>query len=255
MRKKIVAGNWKMNLSFAEAMALIDNLVISNENTNDVEIILASPFIYLHQLINRIQSNPSFYISAQNCSEKMQGAYTGEVSASMLTSIGVDYVLIGHSERRQYFHETHDILKEKINRSLENGLLPIFCCGEQLNDRNSEQQFDIVKKQIEDSLFHLNNHELGDIVIAYEPVWAIGTGKTASATQAQEMHEYIRKIISDRYSKALGNQISILYGGSVNSQNAKELFECDDIDGALVGGASLKESDFNAIIKALIAVS
>ncbi len=255
MRKKIVAGNWKMNLSFAEAMALTDNLMISNENIEDIEIVLASPFIFLHQLINRIQSNPSFFISAQNCSEKINGAFTGEVSASMLTSIGVDYVIIGHSERRQYYFESNDIVKEKINRALENGLLPIFCCGEQLNDRTNDQQFNVVKKQIEDSLFHLNNRELGDLVIAYEPVWAIGTGKTATASQAQEMHEFIRKIISDKYTSALANQISIIYGGSVNSQNAKELFECDDIDGALVGGASLKENDFNMIIQALVAVS
>lgn len=251
MRKKIIAGNWKMNLSFAEAMALADNLLDENRDIEDVEVILGSPFIYLHPLINRIQSNPNFSISAQNCSDKVKGAFTGEVAALMLASIGVDHVILGHSERRQYFGETNEIIASKIDRALENGICPIFCCGELLSERNAGEQFNVVKKQLEESLFHLSANHIGECIIAYEPVWAIGTGVTATFQQAQEMHEFIRNSISDRYSKNIADEISILYGGSVTAANASELFDGDDIDGALVGGASLKESEFSSIIKTM----
>ena len=252
MRKKIIAGNWKMNLTFAEAMALADTLLDTNAHVDDVDVILAAPFIYLHPLINRIQSNPNFSIAAQNCSEKVKGAFTGEIAALMLASIGIEYVIIGHSERRQLYGETNSTLAAKVDRAQENGIIPIYCCGELLTDRNEGNHFNVVKKQLEEGLFHLNSQRMHDCIIAYEPVWAIGTGVTASTEQAQEMHEFIRKTISDKYSKSIAEEISILYGGSVNASNANELFDGDDIDGALVGGASLKEVDFSTIIQAML---
>lgn len=252
MRKKIIAGNWKMNLSFAEAMALADNLLDENKDIEDVEVILASPFIYLHPLINRVQSNPNFSIAGQNCSEKAKGAFTGEIAASMLASIGIEHVVIGHSERRQFYGDTHAIISSKVDRAIESGICPIFCCGELLVERNSKEHFTVVKKQLEDSLFHLSLQQINDCIIAYEPVWAIGTGVTATVDQAQEMHAFIRKIISEKYSKSTSEEISILYGGSVTPQNASELFDGDDIDGGLVGGASLKQEDFSKIIKVML---
>lgn len=252
MRKKIIAGNWKMNLSFAEAMALADNLLDENREIDEVQVILASPYIFLHPLINRVQSNPNFSIAAQNCSEKVKGAFTGEIAASMLASIGIEHVILGHSERRQFYGDTHPVIASKVDRAIENGICPIFCCGEMLPERNSNQHFDVVKKQLEDSLFHLSIQQINDCIIAYEPVWAIGTGVTASVDQAQEMHAFIRKTIAGKYSKSTSEEISILYGGSVTPANASELFDGDDIDGGLVGGASLKEEDFSKIIKAMI---
>jgi triosephosphate isomerase len=255
MRKKIIAGNWKMNLTFAEAMALADNLLETNKEIGDVEVILAAPFIYLHQLLNRIQSSPSFFVAAQNCSDKEKGAYTGEVSATMLASIGIEHVILGHSERRQFYFETNSLLSTKVDRAIENGLIPIFCCGEMLDDRNNGKHFDVVKKQLEESIFHLDQQMINEVIIAYEPVWAIGTGVTATVEQAQEIHAFIRKTLSERYSKGLAEEISILYGGSVSAKNAAELFEGEDIDGALVGGASLKVQDFTEIISAMISKS
>ncbi len=252
MRKKIIAGNWKMNLTFAEAMALADNLLDENKNIDDVEVVLASPFIFLHPLINRIQSNPNFSIAAQNCSDKIKGAFTGEIAASMLASIGVEHVILGHSERRQLYGETNSMIAAKVDRALENGVFPIFCCGELLAERNNNEHFNVVKKQLEESLFHLTSNQIDECIIAYEPVWAIGTGVTASFEQAQEMHEFIRSTVSSKYSKSIAEEISILYGGSVTPANASELFDGDDIDGALVGGASLKEKDFSDIIKAML---
>lgn len=252
MRKKIIAGNWKMNLSFAEAMSLADNLLDENKNIDDVEVILASPFIFLHPLINRIQSNPNFSIAAQNCSDKEKGAYTGEVAALMLASIGVEHVILGHSERRQYYGETNALIAAKVDRAIENGICPIFCCGELLAERNKGEHFNVVKKQIEESLFHLSLQQIDECIVAYEPVWAIGTGITATTAQAQEMHEFIRNTISTKYSKSAAEEISIIYGGSVTPANASELFDGDDIDGALVGGASLKEKDFSDIIRAML---
>lgn len=252
MRKKIIAGNWKMNLTFAEAMALADNLLDENKEIDDVEVILGAPFIYLHPLINRIQSNPNFAIAAQNCSDQVKGAFTGEVAAMMLASIGIDHVIIGHSERRQIYHESHKLISSKIDRVIENGISPIFCCGELLEERNKNNHFEVVKKQIEDSLFHLSAASFSNCIIAYEPVWAIGTGVTATFAQAEEMHAFIRQTIAVKYSKSIAEETSILYGGSVTPNNAAELFSSDDIDGALVGGASLKEPDFSAIIKAMI---
>ncbi len=241
-----------MNLSFAEAMALADNLLDENKEIEDVQVILASPFIFLHPLINRVQSNPNFSIAAQNCSEKAKGAFTGEIAASMLASIGIEHVILGHSERRQFYGDTNSVIASKVDRALENGICPIFCCGEMLIERNSNEHFNVVKKQLEDSLFHLSIQQVNDCIIAYEPVWAIGTGVTASVDQAQEMHAFIRQTLADKYSKSTSEEISILYGGSVTPANASELFDGDDIDGGLVGGASLKEEDFSKIIKAMI---
>jgi len=191
----------------------------------------------------------NFSVGAQNCSNHEVGAYTGEISAAMLKSLDVQYCIIGHSERRKYFKETHEELAEKVNLLLDNSINPIFCCGEVLEERESEKHFDIVKGQISDSLFKLNKEELLNVVIAYEPVWAIGTGKTATSDQAQEMHAFIRGLLSEKYGEDIANEISILYGGSCNAKNAKELFSQKDVDGGLIGGAALKAEDFLAIIQ------
>ena len=255
MRKKIVAGNWKMNLSYAEAMSLADALVNAVEENASPDIILASPFIYLHELISRIQGNPNFYMAAQNCSEHQKGAFTGEVSAPMLASIGIEHVLIGHSERRTLYGESDVVLRSKVDRAIESGLIPIFCCGEMLAERNAGSHFQRVADQLNNGLFGISGKQMKECIIAYEPVWAIGTGVTASSEQAQEMHAFIRSEIAKKYSAELADTISILYGGSVNAQNAAELFTCKDVDGGLVGGASLKSAEFISIIRAMESVS
>jgi triosephosphate isomerase len=247
MRKKIVAGNWKMNKSLAEAEALARELVAATTQVGDkISIVLCTPFPYLIT-VKGLLAGSKLQVGAQNCSEHESGAYTGEVSATMLQSMGIPYVIIGHSERRQYFGEKGDVLAKKIDRSLGNGITPIFCCGEPLEVRESGGHEALVKKQTEEALFHLTPDKLEKIVIAYEPVWAIGTGKTATSAQAQEMHAVIRKHIHGRYGST-ADRIPILYGGSVKPDNAKELFACPDVDGGLVGGASLKSSDFVGII-------
>jgi len=250
-RKKIVAGNWKMNLNYAEAMALADAVKESVTDDQQTHIILAPPFIYLHELVERVQPHTVVAIAAQNCADKNAGPYTGEVAASMLASVGVDYVIIGHSERRSYFREENPVLAEKINRSVENSLVPIFCCGETDESRKSGKHFDIVSQQLEACLFHLDKSRIRECVIAYEPVWAIGTGVNATALQVEEMHRCIRKTISEKYGVEVSGNISILYGGSVTPQNAAGLFSVPDVDGALVGGASLKAGDFISIINAM----
>ena len=249
MRKKIIAGNWKMNLNYAEAMALADALVDSSDEMGMSEVILAPPFVYLHDVVSRTQGRPFFSVAAQNCSDQVKGAFTGEVGASMLASIGVEYVLIGHSERRQYFGEANSMLAEKIDRGLEADLIPIFCCGESEADRNDEKQFVIVEKQLNEGLFHLSASRITECIIAYEPVWAIGTGIYASPAQAQEMHAFIRSKLEKKYGTSVAEKISILYGGSVTPVNASELFHCPDVDGALVGGASIKVTDFLSILE------
>lgn len=250
MRKRIVAGNWKMNNNFEEADELLFELAegIAELELENQDVVICPPALYL-EMSTDVGLENGFSVGAQNCSYKDAGAYTGEISASMLKSLDIGYCIIGHSERRKYFNETHEELAQKADQLLENGIMPIFCCGEQLEERESDQHFKIVKKQISDSLFHLSAEELENIVIAYEPVWAIGTGVTASTDQAQEMHAYIRSILTDKYGADAAAEISILYGGSCNAKNAKELFSQKDVDGGLIGGASLKSEDFITIIK------
>jgi len=253
MRKKIVAGNWKMNKTLEEAGILTAEVMgmVEDEVKGNVRVVLCVPFPYLVPLKNQLGKNTRIDVGAQNCSEHEAGAYTGEVSAPMLRSMGIPYVILGHSERRQYFHEDGKLLAKKIDIALKYGLTPIFCCGEPLDVREKNQHEKLVQRQLEEGLFHLDAAAFQKLVIAYEPVWAIGTGKTASAQQAQDMHAVIRKHIAGKYDQSTADNISILYGGSVNAANAKELFASPDVDGGLVGGASLKSREFTEIIKAI----
>lgn len=251
MRKKIVAGNWKMNKTLEEAKILTTELMgmVADEVKSNTEVIICTPFPYLISLKNQL-GNSNIKVGAQNCSEHDSGAYTGEVSAVMIKSIDVPYVIVGHSERRQYFGETNKMLALKVDKALANSLTPIFCCGEPLEIREKGEHETLVKQQVEESLFHLSTDVLQKVVIAYEPVWAIGTGKTATSQQAQDMHLVIRKHLASKYGQSVADSISILYGGSVKADNAKELFACADVDGGLVGGASLKSREFVEIVKA-----
>jgi triosephosphate isomerase len=251
MRQKIVAGNWKMNKTLEEANILASEVtgMVADEVKGDAKVIFCVPFPYLLPIKNQLGNNARISVGAQNCSEHESGAYTGEVSAPMLKSMGIPYVILGHSERRQYFGEDGKLLAKKIDVALKHGLSPIFCCGEPLEVREANTHEALVKKQVEESLFHLDADALKKVVIAYEPVWAIGTGKTASAQQAQDMHAVIRTHLASKYGQAVADTIIILYGGSVNAANAKELFSCPDVDGGLVGGASLKSRDFTEVIK------
>ena len=249
MRKKIVAGNWKMNNSWPEAMELARALASNNASFPvDVHVLVSPPALYMQGL--RAELPSSIAVAAQNCSQHESGAFTGEISAGMLKSIHVHHSIIGHSERRQYYGETNDIIREKIDACLRHDITPIFCCGESLQERNAETHFSTVASQLQQALFHLSADQIQQVVIAYEPVWAIGTGVTASNAQAEEMHAYIRSLIAENYSHDVANSISILYGGSVNAANAAELFACPNVDGGLVGGASLKAADFTTIIQA-----
>jgi triosephosphate isomerase len=253
MRTKIVAGNWKMNKTLTEAQALTAELIgmVGDEVKNDAKIVICVPFPYLLTLHHQLGLHARIEVGAQNCSEHESGAYTGEVSAPMLKSMRIPYVIIGHSERRQYFGENGKLLAQKVDKALAHHLTPIFCCGEPLEIREKGTHEALVKQQVEESLFHLSAEALAKVVIAYEPVWAIGTGKTATSQQAQEMHAVIRQHIASKYGKAVADSISILYGGSVKPDNAKELFAMPDVDGGLVGGASLKSRDFVDIIKGI----
>jgi triosephosphate isomerase len=253
MRQKIVAGNWKMNKTLEEANILATEVMgmVSDEVKSNVKVILCTPFPYLLSIRNLLGNNSQIFVSAQNCSEHESGAYTGEVSASMIKSLGVSYVILGHSERRQYFGENGKLLAKKIDITQKHGLTPIFCCGEPLDVREKGEHEKLVTQQIEESLFHLDATALQKVVIAYEPVWAIGTGKTASAQQAQDMHLVIRKHLASKYGQSIADSITILYGGSVSAANAKELFACPDVDGGLVGGASLKSREFTEIVKSM----
>jgi len=250
MRKNIVAGNWKMNKTLQEGMALAAEL---NEVLNDAspacDVVIGTPYIHLASVAASVD-NSKIAVAAQNCADKESGAFTGEISAAMVKSTGATYVILGHSERRAYYGETAATLKTKVELALKNGLTPIFCIGEVLAERESEIHFDVVKSQIVDSLFELSSDDFAKIVLAYEPVWAIGTGKTASAEQAQEMHAFIRSILVEKYGQLIAGNCSILYGGSCNAANAGELFSNPDVDGGLIGGASLKVADFKAIIDA-----
>ena len=250
MRRKIVAGNWKMNKTFQEGMQLVDEIIQTTASAtgNDVLKIIAPPFIHLSAVYEKLKSINNFEVAAQNCHQNPSGAYTGEISAEMIASTGAKYVIIGHSERRQYYNETNDLLAKKITASIENKLIPIFCLGENIDERNANQHLEVVKQQLRESLFHLSPSEFSNVIIAYEPVWAIGTGATATCHQAQGMHHYIRTEVNKKFGKDISENISILYGGSCNPQNAKELFSCMDVDGGLIGGASLKAADYNAIV-------
>lgn len=251
MRKKIVAGNWKMNKSLEEALSLTSEVVnmVRDEVRGDVEVVLCTPYIYLPVLQKYAQEVDRISLGAQNCHHKASGAFTGEISASMLAAIEVPYVIIGHSERRQYFGETDALIAEKVKIALENGLKPIFCCGELLEQRQNEDFVAIVKDQITAALFDLSAEDFGKVVIAYEPVWAIGTGLTASSAQAQEMHAALRAHVAEKFGAQVADDTTILYGGSCNEKNADELFACPDVDGGLIGGASLKSREFTNIIK------
>lgn len=251
MRQKIVAGNWKMNKLANEANALAKEVIaqVKAEVPADVQVIMGTPSIYLNQINELVQGVNNLAIAAQNCHEKPNGAYTGEVSAPMLASLGLKYVILGHSERREYFNETNEQLAAKVNSALENGLTPIFCCGESLETREKADFLAYVADQLTASLFHLSAEDFSKIVIAYEPIWAIGTGLTASSAQAQEMHAYLRKHLAGKYGQDIADNCSILYGGSCNPKNAQELFACEDVDGGLIGGASLKAEDFISIAK------
>jgi triosephosphate isomerase len=252
MRKQIAAANWKMNLTYEGAKNLLDELLSAAIEVSEGNgVVLAVPFPYLTMAKDKVGQKKGFDIAAQNCSDKPSGAYTGEVSVEMLSSIGINYVIVGHSERREYFGESGAVLAQKLNLCLAAGITPIFCCGEALEVRESGGENDFVQQQLKESLFHLSAEELQKIVIAYEPIWAIGTGKTATTAQAQEMHAHLRLVLAKQYGQAVADSISILYGGSVKAANAQELFESPDVDGGLVGGASLSGKEFISIIKAL----
>ena len=251
MRRNIVAGNWKMNKTIEEGKILASEVVnmVNDEVNSDVTLILGTPFVHLLSVVQLTKQSDKVFVAAQNCSEHTAGAYTGEVSVSMLNSVGVEYIIIGHSERRQYFNENNTQLAQKVDLALTEDLTPIFCCGEPLEIREDGSFFDYVCTQLTESLFHLTREQMSKIVIAYEPIWAIGTGMTASSEQAQDMHAQIRSHLASQYGEELANETSILYGGSCNPKNAKELFANPDVDGGLIGGASLKSRDFVDIAK------
>jgi triosephosphate isomerase len=248
MRKKIVAGNWKMNTSLQEGIELA-KAVNSMVTENEVNVVLCTPFIHLSE-VSKIIKKKNLFLGAQNCADQKSGAYTGEVSVSMIKSTGATHVILGHSERRAYYGETNATLAIKVNLALETGLTPIFCIGEVLEEREAGKHFQVVKTQLNEGLFHLSADDFAKIVIAYEPVWAIGTGKTATGEQAQEIHKVIRDHIASKYGAIVANNTSILYGGSCKASNAAELFANPDVDGGLIGGASLKAEDFLGIINA-----
>ncbi len=248
MRKKIVAGNWKMNMNLKDGIKFAETLedYFGSNPPAVADVIICTPFIHLAGIADILKSG-KVALGAQNCASEISGAYTGEVSASMVKSTGADYVILGHSERRSYYNEDDSLLNKKTNLALENGLKVIFCCGEVKSEREEEKHFNVVKKQLEDGLFSLTEDQMKNIIIAYEPVWAIGTGLTATPDQAQEMHKYIRDLVKEKYSPECADDLTILYGGSCKPSNAAEIFSKPDVDGGLIGGASLKKDDFAAI--------
>ncbi|MEI8280201.1 MAG: triose-phosphate isomerase [Bacteroidota bacterium] len=253
MRKKIVAANWKMNLTLEEGKKLVDGIIAGGAALSETkQVVIAPPYVHLTQTGTQLQGKAFMNLGAQNCYSEASGAYTGEISATMLASAGVQYVIIGHSERREYFKEDDMMLAKKTDQGLKNGLKVIFCCGEPLEIRDANTQNEYVGTQIKAGLFHLSVEELKNIVIAYEPIWAIGTGRTASSQQAQEMHAHIRCVIAAQYGAAAAADMSILYGGSCKPSNADELFACPDVDGGLIGGAALKADEFLGIIAAMV---
>jgi triosephosphate isomerase len=252
MRQQIAAANWKMNLTLQQGEQLLDGILKENiEFADHQSAVFAVPFPYLFMASQKLSGRKNYFASAQNCSDQKSGAYTGEVSAEMLKSINIRYCVLGHSERREYFSERNLSLAERVKLCLSNEITPIFCCGETLSIREVDAQEGYVETQLQESLFHFSEEEIRTLVIAYEPIWAIGTGKTATVEQAQEMHAHIRSIFARKYNKATADHIPILYGGSVKAANAKELFHSPDVDGGLVGGASLIATEFVSIIRAL----
>jgi triosephosphate isomerase len=252
MRKQIAAANWKMNLNQQEAKDLLTNILDKLPKlTDNQQVIFSVPAIYISDAVQQIGGLSNVFVAAQNCHQNSNGAYTGEISATMFSSVGVNHIVVGHSERREYFAESDALLAEKVNAVLANNSTPIFCCGEPLAIREAGTQNEFVETQLINSLFHLSSEQLIKVVIAYEPIWAIGTGKTASSAQAQEIHSFIRSVLATKYGSDIADQISILYGGSVKAANAVELFSQPDVDGGLVGGASLIATEFTAIINAL----
>jgi len=252
MRKQIAAANWKMNLNQQEAKDLLTNILDKLPKlTDNQQVVFSVPALYILNAVQQIGGISNVFVAAQNCHQNTNGAYTGEISAPMYSSVGVNHIVIGHSERREYFAESDALLAEKVNAVLANNITPIFCCGEPLSNREAGTQNVFVETQLINSLFHLSSDQILKVVIAYEPIWAIGTGKTASSAQAQEIHAFIRSVLVTKYGADIANQISILYGGSVKAANAVELFSQPDVDGGLVGGASLIATEFTAIINAL----
>jgi triosephosphate isomerase len=252
MRKQIAAANWKMNLTLQQGEQLLDDLLAKPyQLSGHQQVVLAVPAPYLAAAQAKVKGVQHFYIAAQNCYSKKSGAYTGEISVEMLTSLGIEFVVLGHSERREYFAESNKFLADKVDIALEYRITPIFCCGEPLSIREAGTQNEYVAKQLEESLFHLDEESILKVVIAYEPIWAIGTGKTATSAQAQEIQAYLRSVIASKYGGHVAAAIPILYGGSVKASNAKEIFSQPDVDGGLVGGASLNADEFAAIINAL----
>lgn len=251
MRNKIVAANWKMNLLPNEGDGLMTDILEKDiQLSRNSKVIFCVPFTHLFNANAILQKNKStnYILGAQNCYFEKSGAYTGEISIDMLKSLNVKAVIVGHSERRQYFHESNELLKKKVDALLQNGVTPLFCCGESLDIREANTQNTFVQQQLQESVFHLSAEQIVHVVIAYEPIWAIGTGKTASAAQAQEMHAFIRSLLATQYGEAVADEISILYGGSCNPANADELFALPDVDGGLIGGAALKSDQFEALI-------
>ena len=252
MRIQIAAANWKMNLTFQQGEKLLDDVLGAEIKLKEHQrTIFAVPFPYLTMARSEVSEEPNYYTAAQNCHHKKSGAFTGEVSAEMIHSLGINYCIVGHSERRQYFSESNSLLAEKVNCCFGNFIVPIFCCGEALGIREAGTQNDFVAGQLRESLFHLSAEQISSIIIAYEPIWAIGTGKNATTEQAQEMHAHLRSVIAGQYGVKVADQVPVLYGGSVKANNATELFHCPDVDGGLVGGASLEANEFIQIIKTL----
>jgi triosephosphate isomerase len=252
MRKQIAAANWKMNLSHLEADSLLDQLLASEHHlSSNQAVIFAVPAIFIPLAVQKLNGKQNIFVAAQNCHQKANGAYTGEIAALMYASVGVQYIILGHSERREFFAESDSLLAEKTEAVLAIGSTPIFCCGEPLSIREAGIQNSFVEAQLKNALFQLSADQIVKVVIAYEPIWAIGTGKTATSEQAQEIHAYIRSVFAAKYGQNIADQISILYGGSVKAANAKEIFSQPDVDGGLVGGASLIATEFAAIINAL----
>lgn len=249
MRKKIVAGNWKCNTTVQAGVELAKAVTAAVTGSGDpeVQVVVCPPFVHITGVVSNVD-NQQVKVGAQNCAAEAKGAFTGEVSAEMVASTGAKYVILGHSERREYYGETSELLNKKLALVLANGLTPIYCCGEPLAVREAEAQNDYVRTQLEETIFQLSEEDFRKLVIAYEPIWAIGTGKTASSAQAQEMHAYLRSIIADTFGGAVADDTSILYGGSCNAANAKELFANPDVDGGLIGGASLDANSFLAIV-------
>ncbi len=253
MKKKIVIGNWKMNKTLNDGLELVDAIMKEDaiETSKHVLKVLAPSYIHIASIADKLKQLDGFEVAAQNCHHLANGAYTGEVSAEMIASAGASYVILGHSERRLHFEESNELLAQKVNIAIANNLTPVFCIGENLTQRNANQHLEAVTKQLKESLFHLQPADFSKIIIAYEPVWAIGTGVTATVHQAQGMHNHIRTEINKKYGIGISTTTSILYGGSCNPKNAKELFACIDVDGGLVGGASLNASDFIAVVNSI----